>query len=79
MRRVDSIKIERVGDDIWFTFYGDGFLYHMVRIMMGTLLCVGKGELHPDRIPVILASKDRQQAGPLVPAIGLALMEVFYE
>lgn len=79
VRRVDSIKIERVGDEIWFTFFGNGFLYHMVRIMMGTLLCVGKGELEADTIPMILASKDRQQAGPLVPAKGLALMEVFYE
>lgn len=79
VRRVDSIKIERVGDEIWFTFFGNGFLYHMVRIMMGTLLCVGKGELEVDNIPLILDSKDRQQAGPLVPAKGLALMEVFYE
>ena len=79
VRRVDHIKIERIGDEIWFTFFGDGFLYHMVRIMMGTLLEVGKGNWDAEQIPAILASKDRQQAGPLVPAKGLALMEVFYE
>lgn len=79
VRRVDEIKIERVGDEIWFTFCGNGFLYHMVRILMGTLLEVGKGALKPEKMTEILASKDRQQAGPLVPAKGLTLMEVFYE
>lgn len=79
VRRVEQIKIERTGDEIRFTFFGDGFLYHMVRIMMGTLLEVGKGNWDAEKIPAILASKDRQQAGPLVPAKGLALMEVFYE
>ncbi len=79
VRRIDHIIIEKNRDEIQFTFKGNGFLYHMVRIIMGTLLCVGKGELDADDIPKILASKDRQQAGPLVPAKGLALMEVFYE
>lgn len=79
VRRVDSIKIERIGDEIWFTFYGNGFLYHMVRILMGTLLEVGRGMRKPESMTEILASGDRQQAGPLVPAKGLALMEVFYE
>jgi len=79
VRHVDNIKIERYEDEIRFTFSGTGFLYHMVRIMMGTLLCVGKGEMEVEQIPIILESKDRQQAGPLVPAKGLALMEVSYE
>ena len=79
VRCVDSIQIEPKEDEIWFTFRGNGFLYHMVRIMMGTLLSVGKGELEGSKIPGILEAKDRQLAGPLVPAKGLALMEVFYE
>lgn len=79
VRRIDHIIIEERGEEIQFTFKGNGFLYHMVRIIMGTLLCVGKGELDAEDIPKILLSKDRQQAGPLVPAKGLALMEVFYE
>lgn len=79
VRCVDSIQIEQVQDEIRFTFRGNGFLYHMVRIMMGTLLSVGKGELEAEKIPQILDAKDRQQAGELVPAKGLALMEVFYE
>lgn len=79
VRRIDYITIENVDDEIQFTFVGNGFLYHMVRIIMGTLLCVGKGEMDAERIPEILKSMDRQQAGPLVPAKGLSLMEVFYE
>ena len=79
VRRINHIIIETVGDEIQFTFIGTGFLYHMVRIILGTLLCVGKGEIGADEIIRILESKDRQQAGPLVPAKGLSLMEVFYE
>lgn len=79
VRRVDAIQIERVEDEVQFTFRGNGFLYHMVRIMMGTLLSVGKGELEAGKIPQILAAGNRQLAGPLVPAQGLALMEVFYD
>lgn len=79
IRKIDHIIIETVNDEIQFTFIGNGFLYHMVRIIMGTLLCVGKGEMQAGDIPRILESKDRQQAGPLVPAKGLSLMEVFYE
>ncbi len=79
VRRVDSIRIEQVQDEIRFIFRGNGFLYHMVRIMMGTLLRVGKGELEAEKIPQILDAKNRQLAGELVPAKGLALMEVFYE
>lgn len=79
VRCVDSIEIEQVQDEIRFTFRGNGFLYHMVRIMMGTLLSVGKGELEAEKIPQILDAKNRQLAGELVPAKGLALMEVYYE
>lgn len=79
VRRIDEILIEPVSDEIRFIFRGNGFLYHMVRIIMGTLLSVGKGELDAKEIQNILRAKDRQKAGPLVPAKGLALMEVFYE
>ena len=79
VRRIDEIRIETVSDEIQFIFRGNGFLYHMVRIIMGTLLSGGKGELDAKEIRNILTAKDRQKAGPLVPAKGLALMEVFYE
>ena len=61
-----------------FTFKGNGFLYHMIRILMGTLLEVGMGVRSADSIPQILAAKDREAAGSLMPAKGLILEKVFY-
>lgn len=56
----------------------DGFLYHMVRILMGTLLKAGRGAMPPEGIPAVLAAKDRSAAGPTAPALGLCLERVFY-
>lgn len=88
VRTIDSIQIEEVEsplygkkgskDEIRFTFSGDGFLYHMVRIMMGTLLEVGMHKRKPEEIPGILKTGRREDAGELAPAQGLTLMEVHY-
>lgn len=77
IRRIDGIEIKQVGSEIRFEFVGNGFLYNMVRIMVGTLLEVGRGERNPDSIPALFGAK-REKAGPLVPASGLWLMEVEY-
>ena len=77
VRRIDSIRIVRQGDEIVFSFTGNGFLYNMVRIMVGTLLEVGRHKRQPDTIPTLFGAQ-REQAGPLVPAQGLCLMEVTY-
>ena len=61
-----------------FTFTGNGFLYHMIRILVGTLLEVGRGVRTADSIPAVLESKNRENAGELVPGKGLVLEEVFY-
>ena len=61
-----------------FTFSGDGFLYHMVRIMMGTLLEVGLHKREAEDIPAVFDEGRRERAGELVPAKGLTLMEVRY-
>lgn len=61
-----------------FTFIGDGFLYHMIRILMGTLLEVGSGERSVESVRTVLEGKDRSAAGKLVPAKGLTLVEVSY-
>lgn len=79
VRRIDNIDITREGDMLTFTFEGNGFLHHMVRILMGTLVEVGKGERHADEIPEILEAQSRERAGMLLPAKGLMLMEVYYE
>lgn len=63
--------------DIFCT--GSGFLQNMVRIIAGTLVDVGLGKLPSERIPKILAERDRQLAGRTAPPRGLALWEVFYE
>lgn len=60
------------------TFIGNGFLKHMVRNIVGTLIEVGRGRLQPDDIRKILAAKDRTQAGPTAPPQGLYLVGVEY-
>ena len=78
VRRIDSIHIKKDGDLLTFTFRGDGFLYHMIRILMGTLMEVGMGQRSAASIPEVLAAKDREKAGSLVPGKGLVLEKVFY-
>jgi len=71
-------KKDRTVDRLMFTFTGDGFLRHMVRNIVGTILEVGKGRITPDSILEILASKDRRAAGPTAPPQGLILKKVHY-
>ena len=78
VRLVDHIAIERRKDRVVFTFHGTGFLQNMVRIMVGTLLEVGRGYWTPEQVRDILAAKDRKQAGPTAPPEGLCLMKVDY-
>ena len=78
-RTVFTSKVERVGDLVTFTVAADGFLYNMVRIMVGTLLRVQQGKFTPEDIPGILEAKDRKAAGPTAPACGLYLNRVFYD
>ena len=88
VRTIDSIQIEQVvstsltmtgkADEIQFVYSGNGFLYHMVRILTGTLLEVGKHKRKPEDIAEILASGNREMAGELAPAKGLTLVEVRY-
>ena len=66
-------------DELFITFYGTGFLYHMVRILTGTLLEVGVGQRSPESVRHALESGVREDAGFLAPASGLFLMEVIYE
>jgi tRNA pseudouridine38-40 synthase len=88
VRTIESIRIEKgeslslqaagAEDEIRFWYSGNGFLYHMVRIMTGTLLEVGAHKRRPEEIAEVLASGCREQAGALAPAKGLTLMEVRY-
>ena len=78
VRTVSEIGIRKEGGEVVLTFTGDGFLYHMVRILTGTLVEAGLGKRPADGMERILAAKNRQEAGMLAPACGLALMEVYY-
>lgn len=78
VRLVDSITIEKNKDRIHFTFHGTGFLQNMVRILVGTLLEVGRGYWDVDYVQTILEAKDRKLAGPTAPPEGLCLMKVDY-
>lgn len=73
-----SMRMQDVQDEIRFIYSGNGFLYHMVRIMTGTLLEVGTHKKRPEEVAEILDSGLREKAGELVPAKGLILMEVRY-
>jgi len=77
IRRIDSLEIFREGEEIRIIVTGDGFLYNMVRIIVGTLIEVGLGKRNADSIPALFGAK-REEAGYLVPAQGLCLMEVNY-
>ena len=78
VRMVDHIGIEQRRDRVIFTFHGTGFLQNMVRILVGTLLEVGRGYWEPDYVQEILLAKDRKRAGPTAPPEGLCLMKVDY-
>ncbi len=77
VRTIHDFQIQRQGEEIRFTVTGNGFLQHMVRILVGTLLEVGSGQRQPESIPALFGEK-RSAAGPAVPAQGLCLMEVSY-
>lgn len=78
VRLVDTILIERRKDRVIFTFHGTGFLQNMVRILVGTLLEVGRGRWQAQQVQSILEAKNRAQAGPTAPPEGLCLMKVDY-
>lgn len=78
VRTIRDIRIANDNDRITLDFYGNGFLYHMVRILTGTLLEVGSGQRSAEDIPRILQSLDRREAGFTAPAPGLFLVEVMY-
>ncbi len=77
VRFIRSLEISRQGPELIITVTGNGFLQNMVRILVGTLVEVGRGERSADSIPGLFHGK-RADAGFLAPAQGLCLMEVFY-
>lgn len=78
VRTIEAIEILQEGERLSFRFVGNGFLYNMVRILVGTLLEVGSGARNPSEILDILEKKDRRFAGKTAPAHGLYLWKVHY-
>ena len=78
VRTIDLFQLYEDGNQLIFRIRGDGFLYNMVRIIIGTMLDVGSGKLEPDDIPKIFAVKDRTRAGKTISPQGLYLWKVFY-
>ena len=79
IREIYSIDILEEGSQLVIRIRGNGFLYHMIRIIVGTLLVIGNGRRAPEDIRTMLAAKDRTTAGPTVPAHGLCLCAPHYD
>jgi len=77
-RRILSSRWRREGEEFVYEVRGNGFLHHMVRNLVGTLVLAGKGTLQPEDIPRILEAKNRSAAGATAPAGGLYLVNVEY-
>ncbi len=78
VRTVYRLDVEKVEDVIKIQISGNGFLYNMVRIIVGTLLKVGLGVYPPEHVKDIIEAKDRYAAGPKAPACGLTLVKIEY-
>ncbi len=79
VRAVQSLRFRKQGPLMTLDVTGDGFLYHMVRILVGTLVAVGQEKQTPQAVSSLFENKDRRLAGKTMPAHGLCLEDVSYE
>lgn len=79
VRTLFDIDIKRGGEEVLIDIWGNGFLYKMVRGLVGTLVEVGRGKEEPKWVKKVLKAKDRQKGGKNMPPEGLFLMQVFYK
>ncbi|BED91585.1 MAG: tRNA pseudouridine(38-40) synthase TruA [Candidatus Improbicoccus pseudotrichonymphae] len=77
-KNIFYFDIEKHEKIIEFRIKADGFLYNMIRIMIGTLIKISKDNLTPETVKFIMNKKDRKYAGPTVPACGLYINKIFY-
>lgn len=78
VRTIYSIDVEKLDETVIIRVVGNGFLYNMVRIIAGTLIQAGTGQISPKSLQDILEKKDRSAAGPTAPAKGLTLVRIEY-
>lgn len=79
VRSIYEAELTKEKNEIRFRIRANGYLYNMVRIMMGTLVSIGNGKLEPDCIPELILKKDRRLAGITAAPQGLFLTKVFYD
>lgn len=79
VRTIYRIDVQQFGQYLCVTFVGSGFLYKMIRCLMGALEAVGAGKIPPERVAAILEAKDRTQAPETAPPCGLFLDKVFFD
>jgi len=78
VRSVEGLEVSQVGDEIHVDVQGNGFLQHMVRIVVGSLIDVGVEREGPCWMAEVLAARDRRVAGMTAPAKGLELASISY-
>lgn len=78
-RTLRHSRVTADGETITYDVHGDGFMRHMIRTIVGTLVDAGRGRIAPRDVDAILAARDRRRAGVCMPARGLTLMQVHYE
>ena len=76
IRTINSLDVIKTNDVITISVNGNGFLYNMVRIIAGTLIKVGAGEIEPTEMKKIIEAEDRSQAGPTAPANALTMIGI---
>jgi len=79
VRTLFDLKLTANGPSLILSFHGDGFLYHMIRIMTGTLIAVAQRKISLDDLPGLIAAGDRRRMGKTMPPQGLCLERVFYD
>jgi tRNA pseudouridine38-40 synthase len=78
IRTLDSLSVRHDGEEVLIDVGARSFLHNQVRILVGTLALVGRGQWSPRDVADALAARDRTRAGPTAPPLGLCLMEVRY-
>lgn len=78
VRELYQVRLTKSDVLIFIDLHGEGFLYHMARMISGTLIRVGLGKIPPEEVAGILASRDSHRGGPAAPARGLRLEKVYY-
>lgn len=79
IRTIENVDLTVEDNKLYIDYTGNGFLYHMARLITGTLIFIGEGKASPDYMEKVIDARDRSLCGPLAPSCGLTLMNVRYD